>query len=80
LWLHEQFFSYVVAVTIAGDKAANLDLCFAPTAFGSDGSCTCYTYRDMGPPFLKSYPKDSRFSVLNTVLLAKEQSLSILNF
>jgi hypothetical protein len=24
---HEQFFSYLATVTIAGDKAANLDLC-----------------------------------------------------
>jgi hypothetical protein len=24
---HEQYFSYVATVTIAGDKAANVDLC-----------------------------------------------------
>jgi hypothetical protein len=26
---HEQFFSYLAAVTIAGDRAAYLDLCLA---------------------------------------------------
>jgi hypothetical protein len=35
---HEQFFSYLAAVTIAGDWAANLDLCLALTAFSSEGS------------------------------------------
>jgi hypothetical protein len=30
---HEQFFSYLAAVTITGDRAANLDLCLALTAF-----------------------------------------------
>jgi hypothetical protein len=29
----EQFFSYLVAVTIAGDRAANLGLCSALKAF-----------------------------------------------
>jgi hypothetical protein len=29
--LHEQFFSYLAAVTITGDGAANLDLCLALT-------------------------------------------------
>jgi hypothetical protein len=29
---HEQFFSYLATVTIAGDRAANLDLCLALTA------------------------------------------------
>jgi hypothetical protein len=28
---HEQFFSYLATVTIAGDRAANLDLCLALT-------------------------------------------------
>jgi hypothetical protein len=28
-----QFFSYLAAVTITGDRAANLDLCLALTAF-----------------------------------------------
>jgi hypothetical protein len=32
---HEQFFSYLATVTIAGDRAANLDLYLALTAFGS---------------------------------------------
>jgi hypothetical protein len=72
---HEQFFSYLATVTIAGDRAANLDLCLALTAFSSEGSFTC----DTGPPFLRSYSKDSWFCLLNAVLLAKEQSLPILN-
>jgi hypothetical protein len=55
---HEQFFSYLASVTIAGDRAANLDLCLALPAFSSEGSFTCHTYCDMGPPFLRSYPKD----------------------
>jgi hypothetical protein len=76
---HEQFFSYLATVTIAGDRAANLDLCLALTAFSSEGSFTCHTYCDTGPPFLRSYPKDAWFYLLNAVLLAKEQSLPILN-
>jgi hypothetical protein len=55
---HEQFFSYLGTVTIAGDRPANLDLHLALTAFSSVGSFTCYTSCDTGPPFLKSYPKD----------------------
>jgi hypothetical protein len=55
---HEQFFSYLATVTIAGDRAANLDLCLALTAFSSESSFTCHTYFDMGPLFLRSYPKD----------------------
>jgi hypothetical protein len=55
---HEQFFSYLATVTIAGDRAANLDLCLALTAFSSEGSFTCHTYCDTGPPFLRSYLKD----------------------
>jgi hypothetical protein len=57
---HEQFFSYLETVTITGDGAANLDLhvCFALTAFSSEGSFTCHTNCDTGPPFLRSYPKD----------------------
>jgi hypothetical protein len=51
---HEQFFSYLATVTIAGDRAANLDLCLALTAFSSEGSFTCHTYCDTGPPFLRS--------------------------
>jgi hypothetical protein len=76
---HEQFFSYLATVTIAGDRAANLDLCLALTAFSSEGSFTCHTYCDTGPPFLRSYPKDPWFYLLHSMLLAKEQSLPILN-
>jgi hypothetical protein len=66
---HEQFFSYLAAITIAGDRAANLDLCLA---LSSEGSFTCHTYCDTGPPFLWSYPKDPWFSLLNAMLLLKE--------
>jgi hypothetical protein len=76
---HEQFFSYLVTVTITSDRAANLDLCLALTAYSSEGSFTCHTYCDTGPPFLRSYSKDPWFYLLNAVLLAKEQSLPILN-
>jgi hypothetical protein len=76
---HKQFISYLATVTIIGDRATNLDLCLALTAFSSERSFTCHTYCDMGPPFLRSYPKDPWFSLLNAVLLAKEQSLPILN-
>jgi hypothetical protein len=76
---HEQFFSYLATVTIAGDRAANLDLCLALTAFSSEGSFTCHTYCDTKSPFLRSYPKDPWFSLLNVVLVAMEQSLPILN-
>jgi hypothetical protein len=75
---HEQFFSYLATITITGDGAANLDLCIALTAFSSEGSFTCHTYCDTRPPFLRSYPKDPLFYLLNAVLLAKEQSLPIL--
>jgi hypothetical protein len=57
--LHEQFFSYLATVTITDDRAANLDLCLALTAFSSGGSFTCHTYCDTGPPLIRSYPKDS---------------------
>jgi hypothetical protein len=76
---HEQFFSYLATVTITGDGAANLDQCLALTAFSSEDSFTCHTYCDTGPPFIRSYPKDPWFSLLNAVLLAKKQSLPILN-
>jgi hypothetical protein len=46
---HEQFFSYLAAVTIAGDRAANLDLCLAFMAFSSEGSFTSHTYYDTRP-------------------------------
>jgi hypothetical protein len=55
---HEQFFSYLATVTIADDRAANLDLCLALMAFSSENSFTCHTYCDTEPPFLGSYPKD----------------------
>jgi hypothetical protein len=77
--LHEQFFIYLAAVTISSKKAANFDLCLELTAFSSEGSFTCHTYCDTGPPFLRSYPKDPWFSLLDAVLLAKERSLPILN-
>ena len=48
---HEQFFSYLATVTIAGDRAANLDLCLALMTFSSEGSFTCHTYCDTGPSF-----------------------------
>jgi hypothetical protein len=73
-----QFFSFLAAVTIAGDMAANLDLGLARTALNSEGSFTCHTYCDMGPPFLRSSERPL-FYLLNAVLLAKEQSLPILN-
>jgi hypothetical protein len=60
-------------------QSCNLDLCLALTAFSSEGSFTCHTYCNTGSPFLRSCPKDEWFSLLNTVLLAKEQSLPILN-
>jgi hypothetical protein len=73
---HEQFFSSLATVTITGDRAANLDLWLALTAFSIEASFTCHTYCDTGPPFLRSYPKDPWFSLLNAVFLAKEQSVS----
>jgi hypothetical protein len=75
---HEHFFSYLAVVTISGDRAANLDLCLAFTAFSSEGFLTCHTYCDTGTSYLRSYPKDPWFSLLNVMLLAKEQSLPIL--
>jgi hypothetical protein len=50
----------------------------ALSAFSSEGSFTCHSYCDTRPPFLRSYLIDPWFSILNAVLLAKEQSLSIL--
>jgi hypothetical protein len=75
---HEQFFSYLTTVTTTGDRAPNLDLCLALTPFSSEGSFTCHAYCDTGPPFLRSYPEDPWFYLLNAVLFAKEQSLPIL--
>jgi hypothetical protein len=76
---HGQFFSYLATAIITGDRAANLDLRLALTAFSSEGSFTCHTYWDTGPPFLKSCLKDLWFSLLSVVLMATEQSLPILN-
>jgi hypothetical protein len=77
--LHEQFFSYLASVTITGDRTANLDLCLALTVFSIEGSFTCHTYCDTGPLFLRSYPKDPWFSLLDTVLLAKKQITTYFN-
>jgi hypothetical protein len=57
---HEQCFSYLATVTITGDRAANLDLSLALTAFSSEGSFTYHTYCDTGPPFLRSHLKDQQ--------------------
>ena len=76
---HEQYFSYLATVTNAWDRAANLDLCLALTTFNSEDSFTCHTYCDTGPPFLRSYPKDLWFYLLNAMPLANEQLLPILN-
>jgi hypothetical protein len=78
--LNEQFFSYMY---LAGHHCRLEDCKFRPTCMLSTYSCSegsfmCHTYCDMGPPFLRSYPKDLWFSLLNAVLLMKEQSLPIL--
>jgi hypothetical protein len=74
-----KFFSYLAVVTISYDMAANLDICLALMAFSSEGSFRYHTYCGTGSPFLRSCPKDPRFSLLNAVLLAKEKSLPTLN-
>jgi hypothetical protein len=76
---HEQFFNYQATVTITCDRASNLNLRLALAALSSEGSFTCHTYCDTGPLFVRSHPNDPLFSLLNVVLLAKEQSLPILN-
>jgi hypothetical protein len=48
------------AVTIAGDKAANLDLCLALMAFSSEVSFACHTYCDTGPRFKRWDPNPRR--------------------
>jgi hypothetical protein len=50
--------SYLTAVTITDNRAANLDLCLALTVSSSESSFTCHTYCDTGPPFCRSYPND----------------------
>jgi hypothetical protein len=78
---NKQFFIYLATVTITDDRAAKLDLCTALTVFtcSSNGSFTCHTYCNTGPLFLRSYPKDPWFYLPNTVLMAEEQFLPILN-
>jgi hypothetical protein len=73
LFLHEEYYSHLATVSIYGDRAANLDLCLALVAFSSQGSFTCHTYCDTGPPFLRSYPKKPWLSLLHVMLLAKKQ-------
>jgi hypothetical protein len=58
-----KIFSYLATVTITGDKAANLDLCLALTAFSSEGSFTCYTWCNMEPWFMQFHPKDGKLSL-----------------
>jgi hypothetical protein len=55
---HGQIFIYLTAVTIASDRAVNLDLCLILTAFRSEGTFRYHIYCDTGPQFLRSYPKD----------------------
>jgi hypothetical protein len=76
--LFEWFFNYLATVTITCHRTANLDLCLALTAFSSESSFTCHTCCDAGPAFLRSYPKDPWFYLLNAVLLAMKQPLRIL--
>jgi hypothetical protein len=40
-------------------------------SFSNDGSFTCHTYCDTGPPSLRSYPKEPWFSILNTVFFVE---------
>jgi hypothetical protein len=64
---YEQFFSYLAFVTITGDRAVNLDLCLAPTAFSSEGPFMCHTYCDTGPLFFLGHIQkthDSHFWML----------------
>jgi hypothetical protein len=55
---YKQFFSYLAAVTITGDRAENVDLCLALMAFSSEGSFTCHTCCDTVPLLIRSHPKD----------------------
>jgi hypothetical protein len=43
------FLSYLAAVTITGDRAANLDRYLALLAISSEDSFTCHICCDMGP-------------------------------
>jgi hypothetical protein len=53
--VHEQFVSYLAAVTIIGGRAANLDFCLALKDFSSEGSLTCHTCCDTKPLLLRLY-------------------------
>jgi hypothetical protein len=70
-------------VTIAGDRAVNLDLCLALTAFSCEGSFTCTHLLRHGTSVFKVIFE--RLVILPSEcgplgdLLAKEQSLPILN-
>jgi hypothetical protein len=54
------FFSYPAAVTITGDRTANLDLCLALAAFKSEGTYSCHTYCNTGPRFRWYHPNGRR--------------------
>jgi hypothetical protein len=49
-WQHEQFFSYLAAVTITLERASNLelDVWLAVVAYNSEGSLMSHTYCDTG--------------------------------
>jgi hypothetical protein len=53
-------FSYPTVVTIADERAANLDLhvCLALMDFRSEGSFSIHIYCDTGPGFIRSHLKD----------------------
>jgi hypothetical protein len=55
---HEQFFSYLAAVTITGDMAANLGLWSALRAFEEGGIFIVPHLLRHGPGFIQSHPKD----------------------
>jgi hypothetical protein len=74
----EQFVSYLATVTITGDRAANLTICLPLTAFSSEGSFTCHTHCDTSVVKVIS-ERPVILTSENAVLLAKEQSLPILN-
>jgi hypothetical protein len=54
---HEQFFTYLVAVTVAGDRAANLGLCSALRAF-EQGGIFIMPHLLRQPRFIRSHLKD----------------------
>jgi hypothetical protein len=47
-----------MAVTIAGDRVANLGLSRRSGPLSREGSLSCHTYCDTGPRFIPSHPKD----------------------